>query len=1539
MNGLINHHNQFFPVLDNLHPLVAQWFRTFVGAPTEPQKQGWPIIASGKDTLIAAPTGSGKTLAAFMVAIDRLVRLGIDGKLGAHTQVLYVSPLRALSNDVQKNLETPLKQISEIAPSMGYFLPEIRAAVRTGDTPSSMRRSLITHPPHILVTTPESLFLMLTGQKSRQTLGLVDTIIIDEIHALARDKRGSHLALTLERLEHLIGRRPQRIGLSATQKPMSEVAKFLVGREHFSDEQAEEARDESKEIAATSENNIKESDWRSCAVIDCGFARELDLGVIVPPSELSAVCSHECWAEVYDKLCEQIQNHRSTLVFVNTRRLAERVSHHLRERLGDEHVASHHGSLSKDIRHDAERRLKEGKLKAIVATASLELGIDVGYIDLVCQIGSPRSIATFLQRVGRAGHHLKAVPKGRLFALTRDELLECHALIMAVRRGQLDVLEMPHKPNDIMAQQIIAACVDDEWQEDDLFGLLRRAYPAATMTKKQFHDIVSMLVEGFVRQTGGGKRHSYLKRDALSGKIKARQGARLAMATSGGAIPDMADYRVVTEGERVFVGTVNEDFAIESLKGDIFQLGNTSWQVEQVRGTEVVVKDAQGAPATIPFWLGEAPGRTMELSKALATLREEIGIRIEIPTQEAELTNLRQATEWLREATGAEEFSAWQTCHYIAAQKAALGVVPSQTQVVFERFFDEAGGMQLVIHAPFGARINRAWGLAMRKRFCRSFDFELQASADDNGVVLSLGPQHSFPIDSLFTMLTSRNAEEILVQALLAVPMFKIRWRWNATRAMAVLRSNKGQRVPPALLRFRTDDFLTSVFPAQTACQENRPENIEIPDHPLVKQTVHDCLTEAMDIERFRALLSQKESGVVSFTAKDTREPSPFSHSMLNANPYAFLDGAPLEERRARAVAMRLSLSVESLRDLCALSPEVIAAVCEEVQPFVRSADELHDILLQTLLWPLHSRVFAAAEQSPTWTTYMTELMASGRAARVLVKSASGSETFFGWVAAENTPLLTDLYGDVFGAKDLVTFEPAIELPSEFAAEQQKIGRDDTLRRLVLGQMEVRGPTKVGELVDELHLPVAVVEEGLFALEQSGELMRGTYLPETRAPEVDWVHRRILGRIHRGTIEGLRKKVQPASFGDYWHFLAEHQHLVSGSQVHGRPGLAAIISQLEGVEAAASAWESEIIPARVFAYESSLLDEAAAQGEVMWARQPSTRPLQDDDDQEEGLASDSRIGAKAGRFSRALPVVLGKREDFLQLFNFRRASDEKEVLPLLSSEAQRVFSAIVERGALFFNELRALRPDLLPIQICNALSELAAAGVLYGDSFALLRQGMSQTASTPSPKRKGTRGWASFSGTLPSSSSSLPGRFSRYHWPVASDDGLIKDEHLHWWAHKLLERYGIVFYDLMRQEPLAPRWSELVRVLRRLEAQGEILGGRFVSGVAGEQYAVHGAAQRVREMRDQENGCPWVVIGASDPLNLSGMVTGTARIPARGSVKFVLHQGKPVAVRQGGQVVFLEKIDQELAIRMERALTLNARYRLRDPFVQEASRQ
>src|SRR5271163_1271659 len=820
------------PIVSNtslFHPAVSAWFSGRFSAPTPTQAKAWPAIKAGRDVLIAAPTGSGKTLSAFLAAIDQLVRRGLEGALPDETQVVYVSPLKALSNDIQKNLEAPLAGIREALRAQGLPDVEIRAWVRTGDTPSAERSQMRRRPPHIVVTTPESLYILLGSESGRKMLATTRTVIIDEIHAVAPNKRGSHLAISLERLAALCGHPLLRIGLSATQKPIEAVARFLVGP------------------------------GAECRIIDTGHRRARDLALEIPSSPLEAVMSGEVWQQVYDRLAELIEAHRTTLVFVNTRRLAERVTRQLSERLGADRVTAHHGSLAKEQRLDAEQRLKRGALKALVATASLELGIDIGDVDLVCQLGSPRSITTFLQRVGRSGHAVEGTPKGRIFPLSRDELVECAALLDSVRRGELDRLVLPEQPLDVLAQQIVAEVAAQEWDEDRLYELFRRAWPYRALPREDFAEVVAMLAEGF--STRRGRRGALIHHDAVNHVLRGRRGARLTALTSGGTIRDTADYQVLLEPENQVIGTVNQDFAVESMAGDIFQLGNSAYRIQRVERGTVRVEDAQGMAPNIPFWLGEAPGRSDELSAAVSRLRGEVETRLERDS------GGETAMRWLIGDVGIAEPAARQLVDYLAAAYAALGVLPTRDTLVFERFFDAVGGMQLVIHSPYGSRINRAWGLALRKRFCTKFNFELQAAATEDNIVLSLTTAHSFDLGEVQRYLHPASIRPLLIQALLDAPMFMTRWRWVAGVALALPRFRGGKKVPPQLARMEAEDLIAAIFPDQLACAENLVGEREIPDHPLTNQTIADCLHEAMDITGLERLLGKIESGDVRIIA------------------------------------------------------------------------------------------------------------------------------------------------------------------------------------------------------------------------------------------------------------------------------------------------------------------------------------------------------------------------------------------------------------------------------------------------------------------------------------------------------------------------------------------------------------------------------------------------------------------------------------------------------------------------------------------------
>jgi len=1418
--------------LSVFHPVIAEWFRNRFGKPTEAQRLGWPHVFASEDTLIAAPTGSGKTLAAFLASIDHLLRLALDNRLSDETRVLYVSPLKALSHDVERNLTVPLHEISEVASARaGHRLSPIRAAVRTGDTPSSERQRMVRRPPHIVVTTPESFYLLLTSVKGRAMLRTVETVIVDEIHAVARDKRGSHLALSLARLDALCAKRPIRIGLSATQAPIDEIARFLVGAERV------------------------DADGRPrCAIVDVGHRRELDVAIDVPPSELSAICSNEQWEEVYARIAELIAGHRSTIVFVNTRRLAERVTLRLTERLGTGAVLSHHGSLSKQIRRTTELRLKSGELKAVVATASLELGIDVGFIDLVVQIGSPRSIAVFLQRVGRSGHALRHIPKGRLFPLTRDELIECAALIRSVRRGELDRVAIPEAPLDILAQQIVAETACEEWSDDALYRRFTSAWPYRNLPRNRFDEVVAMLADGYAARFG--RTGAYLHHDRIGRRIKARRGARLTALTSGGAIPELADYRVVAEPEQTVVGSVDEDFAVESLAGDIFLLGNTSWRIQSVRGGDVLVTDAHGAPPTIPFWRGEAPSRTRELSAALSDLRRELAARADD----------QDGVAWLTTECLVDESAARQVIAYVQAQLAAVGLVPTRDHLLIERFFDESGGMQLVIHSPFGGRINRAWGLALRKRFCRTFDFELQASADDDGIVLSLGPQQSFPLSDIPTMLPPSQAEPVLTQAVLGSPIFATRWRWNANRSLAVPRQRHGKRVPPPLQRMRADDLLVAVFPQQMACPENLPGgDIPITDHPLVAQTMHDCLHEACDLDGLTDLLRGIEAGRIAITALDTREPSPFAYEILNANPYAFLDDAPLEERRARAVATRRTLTVESVRDLGALDPEAIARVREEAWPLVRDADELYDALMLMGL--------VSAEEGQAWAPYFDELARGGRA--IEATDAGGRRL---WVAIEQWPMVRAALPDLRPGSD----------PADVRAEGRHAWiAEDADVVLVRGRLEVSGPVTVADLSHHIGIPSTRIDRALLAIEHEGFVLRGRFTPNTT--DTEWCSRRLLARIHRLTLDRLRREIEPVPASRFVDFLLRWQRTLPATRAHGRDGLLAVITQLQGFEIPAAAWETAVLPARIESYDPRWLDELCLTGEVVWGRiaPPAAGPA-------------AESAGRVRSATRHVPIALMARGDLPWL---RWRYEAKADPPPLSPRARRALDELVGRGASFFPDL-ASTTHLLPAELHDALRELVAAGLVTQDGFGAVR---SLVSPIRAHRRRRHR--------------PLAAPRSQGRWTTLSSPSAAPEDAIDGWARQLLARYGIVFRDLMARENAAPPWYRILPALRRMESQGTIRGGRFVSNVGGEQYALPEAVEALRRLRDRPPAAEAVCVSAVDPVNLVGVVTPSPRIRSHPANRVAFYNGVFVGALEGGGLSVADGVDPDAARAIRHALS------------------
>ena len=1439
--------------LEGFHPACRRWFEAQFKAPTPAQADAWAAIRRGSHTLIAAPTGSGKTLAAFYAGLDRLVSQG--DALSSGVQILYVSPLKALNNDIHRNLQIPLAGIAELR---GDAAPEIRIAVRTGDTPAAERRKMAAHPPHILVTTPESLYLLLTSASGRAMLASVSTLIVDEIHAMLGDKRGSHLALSIERLEDLAGQAGgpplQRIGLSATQKPVETVAQFLTG-----------ANASAGDGAQTDNSTVRKFD---CEIIDAGFRRNMEISVEVPGSPLSAVMSAEVWEELYQRLVELILAHNTTLVFVNTRRLSERLALALGERLGEGVVSAHHGSMSRDHRFTAEQQLKSGQLKVLVATASMELGIDIGHVDLVVQFSSPKSIAAFLQRVGRSGHSIDGTPKGILFPLSRDDLAEAVALLAAIRDGQLDRIHVPDKPFDILAQQIIAetAMRDEGWELDELFALLRRAWPYRNLERAEFDDVITMLAEGYT--TRRGRRGALLHLDAINGRIRARRGANLTALTNGGAIPDMFDYQVVLDPQDVVVGTLNEDFALESLPGDVFTLGSHSWQMIRIDGLKVRVRDAHGARPTIPFWFGEGPGRSRELSEAVSGLRERLAALLTEGGAAA-------ANAWLTGELGMAPAAAAQLVDYLHAGMRSLGVMPTRDTIVMERFFDEVGDMHLVIHAPFGSRLNRAWGLALRKRFCRTFNFELQAAANEDNIVLSLGSVHSFPLDEVFRYLNSETVREVVIQAMLDAPMFEVRWRWNATRSLAIQRNRNGQRVPPQWQRMDAEDLVAHVFPDQIACQENLAGKREIPDHPLVTQTVHDCLTEAMDIDDLVALLRDMEDDKLTLVSRDLREPSPFAQEIINARPYAFLDDAPFEERRTNAIRNRSWLDPAEVEDFSLLDGEAIERVKAEAWPLMGNAEELHDALLT--LGYMTEKEFGPGER------FAGELIEQGRICR-----AGGL-----WLAAESLPRFRALFPET---------APDTSLP-DFLNEEQWTP-EVALRDIVRGRLSGLGPVTASELADELSNADAVseksVETALLALQTEGFAMQGHFSPDARGGPVQWCERRLLQRIHRYTIDLHRKSIKPVSLELFTEFLFRRHGLraceASGSTpvLDGQLQLQECIRLLDGACAPAASWESGIYPARIGNYDPQWLDLLSISGRLAWGRYslPSGR-------------------LRGGSPIKTTPITMALRSnlDIWQALAGAQAENQEPTEP--GAEARRVEQDLESHGASFFDQIQT-RTGLLRTQLEQGLAELVSLGRVCSDSYVGLR-----ALLLPEHKKSGGRrrrkltfgvedaGRWSLLETFRRPSEAVPAKQRPQAWNALDEDRLLRLVDVY------LDRWGVICRSLIAREALAPPWRVLLAALRKQELRGKLRGGRFVAGLQGEQFARTETVDELRKFGREQRPNRHFVLTAADPVNLLHLLMPERSLPRLTRNRVLYRGGVPLAVLIAGEISFLGEVAAE----------------------------
>jgi len=1084
------------------HPKTVSWFEINFKNSTEVQTQAWQAISQYQDVLISSPTGSGKTLAAFLYALNTLFCKQDRKQLS----VLYISPLKALSNDVKINLEQPLEQLNQL-----FGDKSIRAATWTGDTTQNERNKIRKKPPHILVTTPESLYTLLTAHSGRAILGSIKTVIIDEIHAVANSKRGAHLTLSLQRLEALCVQRPQRIAISATQKPIERMRDFVLHKENSH-------------------------------IVNLGHKRELDLSIEIPESPLNAIMSNEQWGEVYKRLKQVIHSHKTTLIFVNNRRLSERVAKNLAEIIGDKFITSHHGSLAKEHRLKAEQDLKAGNLKALVATASLELGIDIGDIDCVCQIGSPGNIQAFLQRVGRSGHSLDKTPKGLLFATTIDDLMELTALKYAVISKKLDTTLFPVKPFDVLAQQIVAECAMQDWDRLQLFHLLKDNYIYQDLSEKEFNQVIDMLALGY----GGNRQRqtAMIFHDKVTDQLRPRKVARLTAITNGGTIPDHFDYDVRLLPEDLKIGTLNEDFSFESLPGDIFILGNHSYRILKIETSKgvVFVEDAHGQPPNIPFWFGVTMWRSDELSKSVSDLT----------------VDLEKNSKQIEKKYAIPTLAAQQLVDYVAKTKKVLGVVPSQENIVVERFFDDNNDMHLVIHSVFGSRLNRAWGLALRKKFCRNFNFELQAAADENTLILSLSESHSFDLTTIINYLNPETVEYTLIQALLDRPMFESQWRWNATIALAIRRRNGGKRVPAQFQRNHAEDLIAQLFPDQIACPENLAGPREIPDHPLVYQAVHDCIRVLMDVDGLAQLLQDIRNDKIKVSFIDANIPSPASLAIINARNFAFLDDAPAEERRTNAVRTKeLSDTLESYPSQ-KLDQAIIQSVNSTVLPFKRDADELHEAI--------HFSGFMTEDEMGLGVEWLSELDNLNKVTTLKIK-----DSLIIWFTTENADLIESIYKNI-----------------------DEESYNQNLAKVVFMKLETIGFTSFESLKAIMQVSASSLMQALLLIETQGKVFK--VIGEDKKEY--WCERHILAKIRKQTHYKKRNShelISPKTFQA--KLLSKHF-----TQHEGLDGLIEVLKLLEGFSAPAAIWEEHLLKPRVKDYQSYMLDQLCYSGQFVFKR-------------------------------------------------------------------------------------------------------------------------------------------------------------------------------------------------------------------------------------------------------------------------------------------------------------------------------------------------
>ncbi|MBA2707229.1 MAG: DEAD/DEAH box helicase [Gemmatimonadaceae bacterium] len=1476
-------------ILRRFQPEVRKWFAEALGKPSAPQRLGWPAIASGEHTLILAPTGTGKTLAAFLWELNALIAQGMKEPLGNGVHLLYVSPLKALNNDIQRNLDTPLAELRRRFEAAGRDFPEIRVAVRTGDTPASARARMLRKSPHILITTPESLNIMLTSLRGRGMFGSTRVVIIDEIHAIAGSKRGAHLALTLERLEQLTPQPPQRIGLSATQRPLEEVARFLGGCEQ-------------------SENGSPR--FRNVTIVDCGLTKKMEISIESPVPDLGNV-GGSVWPAVAPLVLNHIRASRTTLIFVNNRAQAEKIAARVNVLAEEEIAQPYHGSLSRERRHMLEERLKAGSLRSLVTTSSLELGIDIGSVDLVIQLQSPKRVAAGLQRIGRAGHTLGAASRGILVPTFRDDAMEIAAIVAAMRAGEVEATKVVQNSLDVLSQVIVATVSVDDWKAADLYAMVGRAYPYHRLTRGAFDEALSML-SGKYPSDIAGELEARVTWDRVTDRVTGDRAARMTAVISGGTIPDRGLY-TVNLPDRTRLGELDEEFVHESRVGDVFQLGSTTWSIAAIEHDRVIVNPAPGRAARMPFWHGEYGARSLELSHRVGALRRELAAGVDAAT--------------LENKYGCDAATANSLLQYISAQRAATGIVPDDETILIEQFRDDTGAVRVVIHAAFGGRVNAPWGMALAQRAREALNgADVQVQTTDDGIMLRMPDLGlSTPVGALLG-LSAKEAEQLVMEEVGSTSLFGARFRMNAARALLLPRGNPRRRMPLWLQRLKSLDLLQTVR--------------QFPSFPILVETYRDVLQDAFDMPGLMSVLDRIEAGGIKVQTVQTSVPSPFAASLQFGfvMDWMYGDDTPRAEQSAALLSLDRTMLGEVMGEEAGddLTLDAIRQIVSERRGTAQgrraqSTDELAHFLDRAgdLTHEELAERVATTEEGVRGVP-LDELLSSRRAIALAFPSGEWrfvlTESYSRYVAAfgkeaTSRVRLDDEMPELSG-KDVV---PPAMLDAVMTSAAAK-------REILTRYVALAGPVTVSEIAMRYGWDARWIEDRLTEWQRTGKLVRGKFRPEISDPE--WCSRRIAEIARRKALAALRRQIEAVELSAYAELVQRWQHVEERESLSGAEGVADVVRQLYGIARPARAWERDYLRVRISAYDPAWLSQFMATGEPVWTGEANP-------DQK----SDTLMLTRLRFFARGTGNLwLGSEV----------ATDM--LMEKLSVEAKTVLHVIEEEGASFTTDLEA-GSGLSTMAVKESLRELAAAGLVTSDTVEAMREIVRWrplgSRNAPDPTRWLPAGYSpsatrrivqrrpnlrrlpkwrrpdrpGFAASAWSGRWSLVRRVGTLGRILAEEDKAVQT------ARYWLDRYGLVSRECWRREKPPTSWRAIYRELKRLEFRGEVRRGYFVKGLGGAQFASLAAVELLRSIAaEEQESKPFVVLSASDPANVySFPIDQSIRDPLsrpRGAGALLVTRGGRVAIAvegRGRRVVIADWMQKTDVVRAKELLAEHLR--------------